>query len=125
MKLADSPHTVNLLDCGYVSAPNEAPISGEIESFGRDVIGFSRALEEFCERGWRPYLALENLPRNENLFYQMRPDKAGSAPAPAHRRRLGAGAAIRRDAQAGARASASPTSITSWNTSTGMASTCA
>ena len=50
MKLADSPHTVNLLDCGFVSAQNEAPISGEIDSFGRDVIGFSRALEEYCEQ---------------------------------------------------------------------------
>ncbi|MEP7291691.1 MAG: hypothetical protein ABI835_07895, partial [Chloroflexota bacterium] len=77
MKLADSPHTVNLLDCGFVSAENEAPISGEIEPLGRDVIGFSQVLETFCERGWRPYLALENLPRSENLFYQMRPDKAG------------------------------------------------
>ena len=77
MKLADSPHTVNLLDCGYVSAENEAPISGEIEAFGRDVIGFARATEEFCERGWRPYLSLENLPRSENLFYQMRPDHPG------------------------------------------------
>ncbi len=77
MKVADSPHTVNLLDCGYLSAENEAPVGGEIESFGRDVIGFSRALNEFCERDWRPYLALENLPRSENLFYQMRPDKAG------------------------------------------------
>ena len=77
MKLADSPHTVNLLDCGFISAPNEAPIGGEIESFGRDVMGFSRVLEEFCQKGWRPYLALENLARSENLFYQMRPDKAG------------------------------------------------
>lgn len=77
MKLADSPHTVNLLDCGYVSAENEAPISGEIDAFGKDVIGFSRALDEYCQQGWRPYLALENLSRGENLFYQMRPDKAG------------------------------------------------
>ncbi len=77
MKLADSPHTVNLLDCGYVSAQNEAPISGDIHSFGRDVIGFGQTMEEFCGRGWRPYLSLEDLPRSENLFYQMRPDKAG------------------------------------------------
>jgi serine/threonine protein kinase len=77
MKLADSPHTVNMLDCGYVSSPNEAPINGEIDSFGRDVIGFSRSMDEYSGKGWRPYLALENLPRSENLFYQMRPDKAG------------------------------------------------
>ena len=77
MRLADSPHTVNLLDCGFVSAENEAPINGEIESFGKDVIGFTQLLEKFSQRGWRPYLALENLARNENLFYQMRPDKPG------------------------------------------------
>lgn len=77
MKLVDSPHTVNLLDCGYISAENEAPVDGEIESLGKDVIGFSQLLDKFSERGWRPYLALENLPRNENLFYLMRPDKAG------------------------------------------------
>ncbi len=77
MRLADSPHTVNLIDCGYVSSQTEAPVSGEIDSFGRDVIGFTGAQDSFCEREWRPYLTLENLPRNENLFYQMRPDKAG------------------------------------------------
>jgi serine/threonine protein kinase len=77
MKVADSPHTVNMLDCGYLSAEHEAPVGGEIESFGRDVIGFTRAMDDFCERDWRPYLALENLPRGENLFYQMRPDKSG------------------------------------------------
>ncbi len=77
MRLADSPHTVNLIDCGYVSAQNEAPVSGEIESFGKDVIGFTSAQANYCQRGWRPYLTLENLPRHENLFYQMRPDKAG------------------------------------------------
>jgi serine/threonine protein kinase len=77
MRLADSPHTVNLIDCGYVSGENEAPISGDIETFGRDMIGFTQGMEKFSNRGWRPYLALENLPRSENLFYQMRPDKPG------------------------------------------------
>ncbi len=77
MRLADSPHTVNLIDCGYVSSQSEAPVSGEIESFGKDVIGFSGAQANYCQRGWRPYLTLENLPRHENLFYQMRPDKSG------------------------------------------------
>ncbi len=77
MRLADSPHTVNLIDCGYVSSTSEAPVSGEIESFGKDVIGFIGAQATYCQRGWRPYLTLENLPRHENLFYQMRPDKNG------------------------------------------------
>ena len=77
MRLADSPHTVNLIDCGYVSSQSEAPVSGEIESFGKDVIGFTGVQANFCQRGWRPYLTLDNLPRHENLFYQMRPDKNG------------------------------------------------
>ena len=77
MRLADSPHTVNLIDCGYVSSQSEAPVSGEIESFGKDVIGFTGVQGNFCQRGWRPYLTLDNLPRHENLFYQMRPDKNG------------------------------------------------
>lgn len=77
MKLADSPHVVDLLDCGYVSAQGETPLGGDIVSFGRDVLGFAQASEERAEKGWRPYLALENLPRHHNLFYQMRPDKPG------------------------------------------------
>ena len=76
-KLADSPHVVKLYDCGYLSARSEAPISGEIESFGTDGAAFSRELATFSERGWRPYLALEHIPRSSNLYYQMRPDKQG------------------------------------------------
>jgi len=76
MKLSDSPHVVKLYDCGYLESPSEAPASGEIVSFGRDVLGFSRELNDFAARGWRPYLALENLPRTRNLFYLMRPDRA-------------------------------------------------
>lgn len=74
-KLAASPHVVNLLDCGFIDTPAETPLSGEIESFGTDARGFAQALNRFAERGWRPYLALENLPRTQNLFYLMRPDR--------------------------------------------------
>ncbi len=77
-KLADTPHVIELLDCGYLEASGEAPDGGEIVSYGRDVITFTRALFDFSERGWRPYLALENLPRTENLFYVMRPDRANT-----------------------------------------------
>jgi serine/threonine protein kinase len=76
-KLADSPHVVRLYDCGYLSAHSEAPMGGEIESFGRDVAKFAREMAHFSARRWRPYLALENLPRTGNLFYQMRPDRQG------------------------------------------------
>lgn len=75
MKLSDSPHVVKLYDCGYLESPSEAPASGEIVSFGRDVLGFSRELNDFAARGWRPFLALENLPRTRNMFYLMRPDR--------------------------------------------------
>jgi serine/threonine protein kinase len=78
MKLADSPHVVDLLDCGYVSSVSEAPAGGEINSFRQDVIGFVRAMNDFAAKGWRPYLALQNLPRTQNLLYLMRPDRQGT-----------------------------------------------
>jgi serine/threonine protein kinase len=75
MRLTGSPHIVRLLDCGYVEAGGEAPAGGEIVAFGTDAAAFSQAMAEFAPRGWRPYLALENLPRANNLFYAMRPDR--------------------------------------------------
>lgn len=76
--LKDSPHVVHLLDCGYVSTIAEAPSGGDIESFGTDVTAFTARMTEFAHRGWRPYLALEYLPRTENLFYAMKPAQAGT-----------------------------------------------
>jgi serine/threonine protein kinase len=77
LRMAASPHVVQLIDCGYVSSESEAPHAGEIESFGRDVAAFTAGVIRFSARGWRPYLALELLPRQHNLFYLMRPDRAG------------------------------------------------
>lgn len=74
MKLADSPYAVNLQDCGFVSATGEVPVGGEIMSYGLDVLGFQNALHDYAHAGWRPYLALDNLPRTENLLYAMRPN---------------------------------------------------
>ena len=74
-KLSGSPHVVKLLDSGYVEVGGEAPSGGEIETFGADAAAFSRAMPEFTAQGWRPFLALENLPRANNLFYAMRPDR--------------------------------------------------
>lgn len=73
VRLADSPHVVKLLDCGFLAAVAEAPDGGEIVSLQKDVSEFVKALSEYGQRGWRPYLALENLPRTDNLFYLMRP----------------------------------------------------
>lgn len=77
VRMAESPHVVKLLDCGYLSGVGEAPVDGQIEPHGRDVLSFARAMDDAFARGMRPYLALENLPRSENLFYQMRPDRPG------------------------------------------------
>lgn len=76
--LSVSPHVVKLRDCGYVSTIAEAPSGGDIESFGNDISGFVSQITTYAGAGWRPYLALENLPRNENLFYAMKPAQAGT-----------------------------------------------
>jgi serine/threonine protein kinase len=76
---------VRLIDCGYLCGTNtasEAPKSGQIVSFGTDAAAYADALATYAERGWRPYLALELLPRHDNLLYAMRPDR------PSDRRRL-------------------------------------
>jgi len=74
-KLAGSPHIVKLHDCGYLEAGGEAPAGGGIITFGRDVAAFGQAMPEQTAQGWRPFLALEYLPRANNLFYAMRPDR--------------------------------------------------
>ena len=77
MKLAGTPQVVGLLDCGFVSSPAEVPGGGEIESFQQDILGFVQAMQRYFELGWRPYLALQNLPRTRNLFYLMKTNKPG------------------------------------------------
>lgn len=77
MKLAGSPNVVNMIDCGFISSEAEAPHDGEIDSFRLDIMGFVRSMPQYAARTWRPYLALENLPRAANLFYLMRSDRAG------------------------------------------------
>jgi serine/threonine protein kinase len=75
--LKASPHVVKLRDCGYISTILEAPASGDIESFGKNVSEFAAQMTTFAQAGWRPYLALEYLPRHVNLFYAMKPAQAG------------------------------------------------
>jgi serine/threonine protein kinase len=74
MKLSDSPAVVGLLDCGYLSGVGEAPVGGEVRSFGLDVMGYGSELRRYTREGWRPYLLLENLPRTKNLLYLMKPN---------------------------------------------------
>ena len=73
-RLKNSPHVIRLLDCGYIAVMDEAPApDGEIISMGPDAIAFTRSMTDFAQKGWRPYLSLELLPRAENMFYTMRP----------------------------------------------------
>ncbi|KXK18942.1 MAG: hypothetical protein UZ15_CFX003002105 [Chloroflexi bacterium OLB15] len=76
-KLHGISQVIRLLDCGYLDSESEAPASGEIVSFGKDAAGFNRELRTYSEKGWRPYLVLEYVPRSRSLFYLMRPDKQG------------------------------------------------
>ncbi len=78
MKLVGNPHVVQLLDCGYISGKGEAPSDGEIKSFHIDALGFVQAMSEYAESGWRPYLALQNVPRLHNLLYLMKPNQPGT-----------------------------------------------
>jgi len=77
-RLAASPAIVKLLDCGYVESGEEAPRTGEIVSFGTQVKAFSQAAAEYAQKSWRPYLALEDLPRANNLLYLMKPNQPGT-----------------------------------------------
>jgi serine/threonine protein kinase len=76
IRLASSPVPVRLYDCGYVSAPGERPERGEILSVGTNIAAFREALYPYLAQHWRPYLALELLPRHQNLFYLMKPNTA-------------------------------------------------
>ncbi|GAB4571391.1 MAG: hypothetical protein Kow0077_08020 [Anaerolineae bacterium] len=77
MKMSGSGHVVDLLDCGYIKARDERPVKGDCVSYQADMLGFIRDLNVYAERGWRPYLALEYLPRAHNLLYLMKPNTAG------------------------------------------------
>lgn len=80
--LKESPHVIKLRDCGFLESIAEAPTSGDIMSYGTNVSVFVANMQAYAARGWRPYLSLEYLPRTDNLFYLMKPDK------PNTRRRL-------------------------------------
>ena len=76
LRLASSEVAVRLYDCGYLSAPNERPNGGEILSLETNIAAFKENLYPYIGRGWRPYLALEYLPRHQNLFYLMKSSAA-------------------------------------------------
>ena len=47
-RLAHSPNVVKLYDCGFISDRNEAPRSGDIDSFQMDVRGFCTIIIRLC-----------------------------------------------------------------------------
>ncbi|MBC8100372.1 MAG: hypothetical protein H7Y11_13085 [Armatimonadetes bacterium] len=75
MRLASSPQIIRLYDCGYVQTSDEAPTQGDMVSFGQDAAAYAQAMPEYHTLGWRPYLALEPLPRAANLLYLMKPSR--------------------------------------------------
>ncbi len=78
MRMASSPYVVNLLDCGYISSVDEDPRNGQIDSYGLNVDQFRQGVYRFASQRWRPYLALDLLPRTENLLYLMKPNAPGT-----------------------------------------------
>ncbi len=77
MKMSGSEHVVKLLDCGYIANETERPVDGAVLSYQADTLGFIRDIRVYAERGWRPYLALELLPRTDNLLYLMKVNTSG------------------------------------------------
>ncbi len=76
VRLEGSKATIDLYDCGFMSDTNERPDSGQLLSLGTDIAAFREQLYAYTAQGWRPYLALELLPRHHNLFYLMKPSSA-------------------------------------------------
>jgi serine/threonine protein kinase len=76
LRLKHNRVPVRFYDCGYLSAPGERPEGGELVSYGTNVSVFRENLHSSISQNWRPYLGLELLPRNHNLFYQMKPNTA-------------------------------------------------
>lgn len=71
-----SPQVVNWHDCGFISSPDDAPYDGEIVSYGTHAREYRRHFSEYAQRGWRPYLTMQLLPRTDNLYYAMKPTQS-------------------------------------------------
>jgi serine/threonine protein kinase len=78
VRMSIVPSVVRLLDCGYIASREESPRSGDVESYGLNVELFRQGAFRYAGKGWRPYLALELLPRNESLLYVMKPNAPGA-----------------------------------------------
>ncbi len=78
VRMASCAQAVKLYDCGYISTGDESPRSGQVDSYGLNVEQFRQGAYRFAAQRWRPYLALELLPRTENLLYLMKPNAPGA-----------------------------------------------
>lgn len=76
IRLETTRAAVRLYDCGYISTTDERPDGGQLLSLGANVAAFREQLYPYTALGWRPYLALELLPRHHSLFYLMKPNTA-------------------------------------------------
>lgn len=76
-RLSRSFIPMRFYDCGYVLAEGDYPAEGEIVSYGRDIASFREKLYTYNAQGWRPYLALEYLPRHHNMLYLMKTTQQG------------------------------------------------
>lgn len=65
--LADDKNVVNLYDCGYILSDDPEPTDGDVVSFELDTARFLATGSKFIEEGWRPYLALEMMPPENNV----------------------------------------------------------
>lgn len=71
-----SPVPIRFYDCGYVQSQAEYP-DGEIVSLRNDLRTFQDTLFSRNAAGWRPYIALEYVPREQNLLYLMKTNAGG------------------------------------------------
>ncbi len=83
VRLAPNPSVVKLIDCGYLSSHDERPDDGQLLALGTNVSAFREHFYPALADGWRPYLALELMPRQNNLLYLMKPNSSNNG-----RRRL-------------------------------------
>jgi serine/threonine protein kinase len=74
LRLDSNPVVIELVDCGFISAAGERPGGGKIVSLGTNIAAFREHLYPHIAGKWRPYLALEYLPRHHSLFYLMKPN---------------------------------------------------
>jgi serine/threonine protein kinase len=78
VRMSTVPAVMRLYDCGYVRSSDDNIRMSWIESFGLDLDQFRKSIFRLPAQQWRPYLALEPLPRQHNLLYVMKPNAPGA-----------------------------------------------